>query len=776
MADKYFTCVGASHGAPAIPATRKEWEESRNISWLPDLCRRIQLTTDDEKLKKLKSKLPVWTPRCAEFRNSHRKESEALKPLNRLMLDIDEKGHTDEIMNKCRSFGSEMYLDCDRHITLRVLLIEDSVRFGTHILVEMPEGLSANEIQELASKALGFQCDPAVKNVAGCIYQVPMTFTRFIDEALFTVTGTTTDNSQQTTDIAAPCNPETPCHSEPAAKNLTEQVVDTSITSQERSFAVAQDDKGSTQDDIKEELCYQGIPYSAIIQKYWELYNNNKLPSAGNRNVLTYELAMNLRTICDYDQDILEKIIPQYDGFSEEEWRKTIANAVKEPRKGMPYRMKEVLKALHKDRQYVATGGTPTTPPSIPEKLPQPLKLLTSKVPSYYVPAVCEGVFPALGAHLHGVKFIYTDNVMHEATFMNVLMAPMSSGKSCIKKPIDYIMQDIKERDEPNRQREAQYKQKNPSGKAKKEPRPTDICIQMVIDNMTDAVFNQRVVDAHNNGERFLYSRVDEIEQLKKVTSKGSIDEVGILMRKAWDNADHGQERVGADSVTGIAPLRWNFNASSTIQNGCKFLFRSCNDGTLSRLNISTIIKPEDDSLPVYGIYDDEFAKELKPYIDRLNMASGLVECPEALTLAHQITEENAIRASQYESEAYRELSYRANVIAYLKGMVLFIMNDYQWSDEIAEYVRWSEQMDLWCKMRFFGNQLETQMGEEQDRIQDQPQNIFAQLPQTFNKQEYLAMRQKLGKKGEGMDTIRQWKKRGLVYFDEIDNAWHKLK
>ena len=374
------------------------------------------------------------------------------------------------------------------------------------------------------------------------------------------------------------------------------------------------------------------------------------------------------------------------------------------------------------------------------------------------------------------MKFIYTDNVEHEATFMNVLMAPMSSGKSCIKKPIDFIMQDIKERDIPNRRREAEYKQKNPSGKAKKDPRPTDICIQMVIDNMTDAVFNQRVVDAHNNGQRYLYSRVDEIEQFKKLTSRGSVDEVGILMRKAWDNAEHGQERVGTDSVTGIAPLRWNFNASSTIQNGCKFLYRACNDGTLSRLNITTIIKPDNDELPVYGAYDDAFMQELKPFIDKLNAASGYVECPEAAALARQITEENAIRSSLFESNAYRELSYRANVIAYLKGMMLYILNDYQWNDEITDYVRWSEQMDLWCKMRFFGHQLEKLMSEEQDRINEQPQNIFSHLPDAFNKEEYLAVRQKLGRSGPGMDTLRQWKKRGMICFDETDNLYHKMR
>ena len=536
---------------------------------------------------------------------------------------------------------------------------------------------------------------------------------------------------------------------------------------------------------------YNGIPYSEIISKYWELYNFGKLPTMGDRNVKTFELAITLRAICNYSLPQLEAVIPRYDNFPEQEWRTTLESALKEPRKGMPYRLRQVLLAIQSDSKIAATGGSRDVPPAMPQKLPKLLKLLSSKVPQMYKPAVCEAIFPALAIHLHGVKFRYWDNVDHEPTFMNVLIAPMSVGKGAIKKPIDFILADIKEADKPNRLREAEWKRKNPSGKTKaKDPRPNDICIQILIDNLTDAVFNQRVVDAHENGQRFVYTRVDEVEQLKKVTSRGTVDEVSILIRKAFDNAEHGQERVGADSITGIAPLRWNFNASTTIPNAHRFFLKSVNDGTLSRLNLSTIIKPRledaqennqassqqspDDSLPIFGIYDDKFAQDLKPYLDRLSSASGLIECPQALKLAKELTRENDKRASLYESEAYRILSYRANVIAYLKAMVLYVAQGYHWSEDIAEYVRWSEQMDLWCKMRFFGTQLEEEILQEVKQINASPQNLLSTLPDEFTYEQFLRHRQQQGKCGDGKNTLRTWKHRGYVVYDEITKTWHK--
>ena len=532
---------------------------------------------------------------------------------------------------------------------------------------------------------------------------------------------------------------------------------------------------------------YNGTPYEEIIAKYWEMFNSGKAPTEGDRNALTFELAVTIRSICGYQMEQMMQVVPNYwakpDGTCTEadmaEYRQTLENALKEPRKGMSYRLKQVLQALKSQAGVKACGGTMTTPPPMPKKLPPLIKLLTKNVPWYYKPAVASAVFPALGAHLHGVKFRYWDNVDHEATFMNLLIGRQSIGKGSIKKPIEYIMEDIRQRDLPNRQREAEWKQKNPSGKQKKDPRPTDICIQMLIDNLTDAVFNQRIVDANNNGERYIFTIVDEIEALKKVTSKGSVDEVGLLIRKAFDNSMAGQERVGADSVSGIAPLRWNFNASTTPPNARKFFFKMVNDGTVGRLDVATIIRrdDDDDEAPIMGIYDHLFAAELKPYIDRLEAASGLIECPQAKKLALDMKRENSDAAKLYESEAYRVLSYRANVIAWLKGMLLYVAHGYRWDKTIADFVRWSEQYNLWCKMLYFGRQLEKELREEVEiQRQSGPQNLLELLPDEFTKDQYRQMRQSQGKSGDGDSTLRSWVKRSHIVYDEVSGRYCKTE
>ena len=567
------------------------------------------------------------------------------------------------------------------------------------------------------------------------------------------------------------------------AKDLTRVFFTT--TAHDSIFEINQAEEAKKPQPIKaapvydKEAKYNGVLFSDIIKKYWTLYNEGKEPVEGDRNVKTFELAVNLRTICDFSLDKMLQVIPNYFDDSKDgidEWRRTLESALKEPHKGMPYRMKQVLAALKESNGVKACGGTIAQPPAIPSKLPPLIKLLTQNVPAFYKPAVASAVFPALAAHLHGVKFRYWDNVDHEATFMNVLIGRQSIGKGTIKKPIEYIMEDIRQRDIPNRQREAEWKQKNPGAKQKKDPRPTDICIQMLIDNLTDAVFNQRIVDAHNNGQRYVYTMVDEIEALKKVTSRGTTDEVGLLIRKAFDNSLAGQERVGADSVSGIAPLRWNFNASTTPPNARKFFSRMINDGTVSRLDVATIINDnDDDNVPILGIYDHHFASQLKPYIERLESASGLIECPQARKLALAIRQENSDTARLYDSEAYRVLSYRANVISWLKGMVLYVADGYKWDKTIEDFVRWTQQYNLWCKMIYFGQQLERELREE-EAIQHQsgPQNLLELLPSEFDRNEYRQMRASQGRSADNENALHVWTSRGYIYFDESTGRYCK--
>ena len=633
---------------------------------------------------------------------------------------------------------------------LGLQMLERSATKGYHLVFRRREDLSQEENLRWASELLGVEYDDKAKDIT----RVFFTTTADRDELLY----------------------------------LDDEIFDaTPAKFHEDTEAVAALQCCSSEVAYDPEARYQGVLFKDIIAKYWELFNDGKEPSDGDRNVLTFELAATLRSICGYSLEKLLTVVPNYwmkpDGTCSQEdlaeWRKTIENALKEPRKGMPYRLKQVLQALKSQAGVKACGGTLTTPPPMPKRLPPLIRLLTKNVPWFYKPAVANAVFPALGVHLHGVKFRYWDNVDHEATFMNVLIGRQSIGKGTIKKPIEYIMEDIRQRDIPNRQREADWKQKNPGAKQKKDPRPTDICIQMLIDNLTDAVFNQRIVDANNNGQRFIYTIVDEIEGLKKVTSKGTADEVGLLIRKAFDNSEAGQERVGADSVSGIAPLRWNFNASTTPPNARKFFGRMVNDGTVSRLDVSTIIHSDDDddTAPILGIYDHAFAAELKPFIDRLEAASGLIECPHAKKLSVEMRQENKDAARLYESEAYRVFSYRANVIAWLKGMVLYVAHGCRWSREIADFVRWSQQYNLWCKMLYFGQQLERELREEMEiQRQSGPQNLLELLPDEFTCEQYYQVRWQQGKTGSGDGTLRSWQSRGYIAYDEVSGRYCKTE
>ena len=647
---------------------------------------------------------------------------------------------------------------------LGLQMLERSATKGYHLVFSRRPELSQEENLKWASELLGVKFDAQAKDITRVFFTTTEAEMIFLDDAIFEVS-------------AAP------------EVNHRGQVHD-SMQNHGTSPHGSQNHEASPYDSPvahDSEAKYNEVLYTDIIAKYWELFNGGKEPVEGDRNALTFELAVTIRSICGYSLERLMQVIPNYwaapDGTCTAEdyaeWQHTLENALKEPRKGMPYRLKQVLQAMKSTAAVKACGGTMQTPPPMPKRLPPLIKLLTKNVPWYYKPAVASAVFPALGAHLHGVRFRYWDNVEHEATFMNLLIGRQSIGKGSIRKPIEYIMEDIRQRDLPNRQREAEWKQKNPGAKQKKDPRPADICIQMLIDNLTDAVFNQRIVDAHNNGQRYIYTQVDEVEALKKVTSKGTADEVGLLIRKAFDNSLAGQERVGADSVSGIAPLRWNFNASTTPPNARKFFYKMVNDGTVSRLDIATIIRSDDDddTAPVLGIYDQQFAAELMPYICRLEAASGLIECPQARKLALEIKQENRDAARLYESEAYRVLSYRANVIAWLKGMVLYVAHGYKWSKEIADFVRWSEQYNLWCKMLYFGAQLEKELRDEIDiQRQSGPQNLLELLPDEFTREEYYQMRKLNGKQGTGDSTLRSWITRGHVALDDITGRYCKTQ
>ena len=415
-------------------------------------------------------------------------------------------------------------------------------------------------------------------------------------------------------------------------------------------------------------------------------------------------------------------------------------------------------------------------PPPMPKKLPKLVELLISKTPEIYQPAVAHAIFPSLATHLWRTRFRYIDNVEHEATLMTCLLAGTGAGKSCVQKPIDFIMEDIRKRDQENLKREKEWKDEMMRKGANKDKRkrPENLIIQEIDADMTNPAFVMRTAEAK---EHFLYTSLNEIDQFDAL--KGSGFQQFRIMCLAFDPGNlYGQTRVGTQSVTERVTIRFNWNASTTIHKGIRYFKRVLTDGPVSRINFCTI--PERDigeDIPVYGTYDEEFRNSLKPYIDNLCMASGLVECKEAFHLAEVLKDENAEFSRLSQDRVYENLSFRANVIGYLKACVLYVANGYQWEPEIEDFIRWSERYDLYCKMRFFGDAIKKAELECDQESKRGPASILGFLPEEFNYQQVEALRveHKMSAKGT-MKMLNNWLFRGYIKVKEKDSNTQLLK
>lgn len=656
---------------------------------------------------------------------------------------------------------------------LGLLMLELSARAeGYHLVFERRPEMSQEENLRWASNLLGVEYDAGAKDVTRVFYATTASEEDliYLHDALF---------------VNKEYEPQVPSNSPKG----------------EDSEAVRTSPHGGTEGGFAYSPCYMGTPYTDIVAKYWEMFNEGKEPCEGNRNVLTYELAMTLRPICDYSQVLMEKVIPNYwanDGgnASEQatlEWKRTIQNALNEPRKGMPYRLRQVLKAVKEDRKLKLIEGKESSPKEElegasarlegsdggfrPKRMPAFLSLLSSKVPLKLKAMVEEAIWPAVCAHLHGVTFRYIDGVLHEPNICSPLIARQSSGKGRVNEPIECLLADITARDKENSDREKEWRRRNQGKGASKDrqPRPEDICIQRLDDDLTPAALAQALIDVEQNGQKRIITKVDEIELLNKV-GNGRNDTVGLLVRYGFDTQRFGQRRVGLDSVNGSYTVRWVWNASCTLKSARKFINNDwIANGSLSRLNINALLLDKDDhELPKVGEYDEKFMQDLKPYVDRLNAASGLVECPQADKLAQELLQEHERIADMCESEGYRTLSYRAVVIGWLKACMLYIAHGYRWEKCMADYVRYSVRRDMYLKMHFFGQQIEEEFAEEERQTSAAPKNMLALLPQEFTYEQYQQVRQMQGKSGEGKSTLRMWKLRGYIEFDEVTGCWVK--
>ena len=435
----------------------------------------------------------------------------------------------------------------------------------------------------------------------------------------------------------------------------------------------------------------------------------------------------------------------------------------------MPRIMKRTLKIckerMEDESEIINQKIEIDSPPPMPARLPPLIRLLVSRTPQIYRPAVAHAVFPSLGAHLWRTTFRYIDNVAHEATFMNVLMAGTGAGKNCISEPINHILSDIRQRDAQNLLREKEWKKEMNSKGANKDKRqrPEGLVIQEIDPDVTNAAFVQRLSDAEG---RFLYAKMNEIDQFDALKTSARSHAHFQIMWLAFDPGNaYGQTRVSTMSVSERVSIRFNWNASTTIRKGQAYFRSVLTDGPISRINFCTIPeRPIGSEMPIYGTYDVSFDEELQPYIARLNAASGEVECRSARILAKKLMEECADFARLSQSRVYENLSFRANVIAFLKACVLYVANGMKWDRTIEDFVRWSLQYDLWCKMQFFGKQIEElEATDDCSRIRG-PQNLLDHLPDIFSREEAGQMRQRMGiRQGSLKQMLNNWKHRGYI-------------
>ncbi|MBR3859551.1 MAG: VirE protein [Bacteroidaceae bacterium] len=714
----------------------------------------------EAKKAELKKRLPVFTFH-ATFPGGRRKNDDAV-PSGLAIYDLDH-------IPDPRGRWAEME---PRKGELGIVLAHVSPSTeGLRLVFVIPQGMTLPEAQAWMARQLGDkEYDACVKDYARCSFAVPRGYVLWVSPFLF---------RSFSEEIKGDKGRYRSALGEIKADSFS-GVQDLKGKSSVSPCLCVQEKKSAS--SASEKLEYHGLDSSEIVAKYWELTGDGQPPTQGDRNTKIFDLACSLRHIFNFDRELLNRAIPNYEGFPQEEKMQCIDNALREPRKYMPMKLTKVLQALKAEHSQVPphredSGGAF---PPMPQKLPPLIELLLSRTPDLYKPAVAHAVFPPLGAHLHRVTFRYIDNVAHEATLMNVLMAGTGAGKDCISQPINYIMADIRLRDEENLRREREWKNEvNSKGANKdKRKRPEGLVIQEIDADMTNPAFVMRTAEADGH---FLYTKMNEIDQFDALRGSGRGGQQFQIMCLAFDPGNrYGQTRVGAGSVTEKVTIRFNWNASTTIQKGRRYFRPVLTDGPVSRINFCTIPEREIGSeMPVYGTYDEAFAEELRPYIERLTKATGEVECPEAYRLAMKLKEECADRARLTQSRVYENLSFRANVIAYLKACVLYVAHGCKWSKAIEEFVRWSLEYDLWCKMEFFGADIEESMSEgEAARRKPGPRNLLEMLPDTFTLKEALDVRRMAGIGGgerEARHMLAMWKSR--KYVSQItDNSYQKVK
>ena len=771
-----------NHWGSANTATIGDYDRLAGEQWVADLIHDIR---NGEEWKK------SWLPfRCAHFYRfafGRRNQNSLLKEAFLWQTTVDIDDCDAEKQQAALERALQLNEETDGAWQGMVLQMERSARGKVHIDIRMPIGMTIQEAQLAFIQALGVD----VKPDSTCFSPERIIFISGRSEEILRSPDWYTLLPKEEVEERYAKLKERKLEPWTVQKDLELKVKGLEL--RDKSLENPKPEAlNSKPEDSK--LEFKGLPYSAIIAEWWKL--NGGVPQIGERNVKLYQLALNLRAICDNNQGLLLQIMPRL-GLEEKEMEVIVESACKEPPKGLSKILRQTIDHTSQSLRYSSPNSgeqlntarpnvqcsmfnvqckgvdalnaylNAETPPPLPSPLPPFLEVLVSRVPEECKPSVAMSGFVAMGCHPEGLWWNYIDGRRHEPAFMHGVIAPQSVGKSCVNKPLEYLMEDIRLADEINRQREAEWKQSRSSKGANKEKpkRPEGLRIQITEPDMTNAALVQRLDDVDG---KFLFTNMDELELLNNLRSGARGNQVSQLIRLAFDQGFYGQERVGADSVTARVQVRWNWNAGCTVAKAQRFFRGSVGDGTLSRISFSTIIEDPSGRMPMFKPYDDSYAEALKPYIDRLNEATGEVRCEEADALAWRLNEENQEIVSTSCDEVFKILCKRANVIAHQRAMILWLAHERQWSDEIEQFVIWSEKYDLWCKMHFFGQMMEEEMRLENVVQRRGPRNFLRTLDRDTFEIGYL--QQKIREKGltsSARDLVYQWKHRRLISVDE---------
>jgi len=767
--------------------------------------------------ERLKSELPFFCPHYGMFKNNVRRQENALPEsfLFQTIIDVDDKEYVEKAIEKARE------LNCSSGIWNGSLLhLCYSARKKLHIGIRMPIGMTIEETQKAYCEALGVPYDESCITPERMIFltdknseiyrskmwcavlpesEIQARRKAFLDRGLtvdgkivnslqFTVNSNSNDNVQNNRlsgnhgDYAAPAGTAV----QPAQSGNSNHADDSHLGNPGGNYGTGELGEASEKNLIAFDLFVQsagleGMAIDTVGSRHSSLL---AIMSAGASRVMSEEELMKVvRTKMPsyYQEDDCHQLIhdfyAKYADSCKPMSRDVIrVNALAE--KQASRQVNSLQLTVNRAEQVNSLQLTVNSseedypePPVMPEKLPKLVELLISRTPEVYKPAVAHAIFPPLATHLWQTSFRYIDNVVHEATLSTCLLAGTGAGKSSVDKPIRYIMEDIRKRDAENLKREKEWKEEVTRKGANKDKRkrPDNLVIQEIDADMTSPAFVMRTAEAQG---RFLYTSLNELDQFDAL--RGSGNQQFRIMCLAFDPFNlFGQQRVGVQSVTERVTIRFNWNASTTIQKGQRYFSKVLTDGPISRINFCTIPEREiGDEMPVYGDYNDAYREALKPYIENLNNARGLIDCPEAFQLALKLKDENAEFSRLSQDRVYENLSFRANVIAYLKACVLYVANGCKWEPEIDEFIRWSERYDLYCKMRFFGDAIKRANDTGEKSSKRGPSNMLMQLPDEFTYQQVIDLRVANGMSQKGTSKmLGNWKDRHYIRAKENDSV-----